>query len=307
MKYIFGPINSRRFGLSLGIDLSPEVKSCNFDCLYCELEAAKPVDKISQPPSVEEIVQEVEWLLLKEPAIDVITITSNGEPTLYPDLEKLVDALNMIKGDKKLLILSNAATITDLNIQSIFQKIDIVKLSLDCVTQACFQKIDRPLNGIKIDKIIEGMKLFSKRFTHTLVIEVLVVEGINDKKVEMLALNEVLQEIKPSRIDLGTIDRPPAYQVKAVSSEKLKSLSSYFKRLPISIIHKEMPKIKVDFDEKAILETLRRRPQSQSDIDYLFSDSAKAILQKLMITNQVIQQNIAGVIFYSETKRILSK
>ncbi len=116
-KYIFGPIQSRRFGLSLGIDLSPEHKSCNFDCLYCELKPAKVTDAITNPPLVTSVISEVKEALQEYQNIDVITITANGEPTLYPYLDVLVDELNNIKKDKKLLILSNASTISDLKIQ----------------------------------------------------------------------------------------------------------------------------------------------------------------------------------------------
>jgi len=87
-KYIFGPVSSRRFGLSLGIDLSPESKSCNFDCLYCELSPAKTVDTIAHPPTVDAVVAEVQEALKAYPDVDVITITANGEPTLYPDLDR---------------------------------------------------------------------------------------------------------------------------------------------------------------------------------------------------------------------------
>ena len=305
--YTFGPINSRRFGLSLGIDLSPEAKSCNFDCLYCELKAVKPIDEIVNPPKVEDIIKDVKAALLKEPNIEVITITSNGEPTLFKDIDALVDALNLIKSDKKLLILSNASMISSPNIQAVLQKIDIVKLSLDCATQKCFQKIDRPIKGILVSDIIDGMKTFAQTFSHDLIIEILVVKGVNDKEEEMDALNLVLQDINPCRIDLGTIDRPPAFDVQPVSSETLKDLSSHYHGLPISIIHKEQPKTRIDLSEDDILHTLKRRPQSQSDVDYLFSDRSKQSLEKLLDEKRVFKQKIAGVVFYSDTSRILSK
>lgn len=307
MNYTFGPINSRRFGLSLGIDLSPDSKSCNFDCLYCELEAAKPIDKITNPPCIEDIIKDVQNALLKEPNIEVITITSNGEPTLYNELDTLVDELNKIKEDKKLLILSNASLIINPNIQATLQKIDIVKLSLDCATQKCFKKIDRPLKGIEVSDIIDGIKTFSKSFIHDLIIEVLVVKGVNDKEEEMDALNLVLKDINPCRIDLGTIDRPPAFDVQAVSSETLKNLSSHFIGLPISIIHKEQPKTRIDLSEEAIIHTIKRRPQSQSDVDYLFSEHSKQNLQKLLDKKEILKQKIAGVVFYSDTTRLSSK
>jgi len=307
VKYTFGPVNSRRFGLSLGIDLSPVSKSCNFDCLYCELKAAKPIDKIKNPPQIKDIINEVKKVLTDKPNIEVITITSNGEPTLYENLDKLVDELNLIKKDKKLLILSNASTIADPKIQEILKKIDIVKLSLDCVSQKCFEKIDRPLEGIKIADIVDGIKTFAKDFKSDLIIEILVVKNVNDKKVEMQMLNIVLQDINPSRIDLGTIDRPPAFDVLPVSSETLKDLSEYFKGLAISIIHKDKPKVRVTFSQDEILETIKRRPQSQSDVDYLFSDISKKYLVRLLDEKKVVKRVIAGVDFYSETKRILSK
>lgn len=298
MKYTFGPVNSRRFGLSLGIDLSPDFKSCNFDCLYCELKAAPPVDAILNPPKVEEIIKDVKTALLKEPNIEVITITSNGEPTLYKDLDILVDRLNEIKDDKKLLILSNSSTITDPKIRTVLKKIDIVKLSLDCVSQMCFKKIDRPMEGIYIKDIILGIKTFAKSFENDLVIEVLLVKGVNDKKQEIKALNRVLNEIKPTRVDFGTIDRPPAFDVSPVTSEALEELSSGFEGLPISIIHKTKPKLRVSFEKDEIKNMLKRRPQSQNDVDYLFSYSSKNNLLQLVNDKEILKKSIAGVIFY---------
>ena len=107
----FGPVISRRFGVSLGIDLSPEFKQCNFDCLYCELKGAKTVSKQIDSLKPELYIEEVQNILQNTPNIDMITITANGEPTLYPYLDELVDGLNKIKGDKKLLILSNSSLI----------------------------------------------------------------------------------------------------------------------------------------------------------------------------------------------------
>jgi len=298
-KYIFGPVASRRFGLSLGIDLSPESKSCNFDCLYCELKPAKVTDRIDNPPAVKEVLSEVEKALHEYPDVDVITITANGEPTLYPELDRLVEGLNELKGDKKLLILSNASTIIDPKVQQVLKEIDIVKLSLDCATEKCFKKIDRPLKSVHIEEIIEGLISFRKNFSHELILEILVVAGINDKEEEMRALAKVLDRVNPDRVDLGTIDRPPAYDVKGVSTETLKDLSHYLGHHNISIMHKEAPQQKVDFSEEEILATLRRRPQSESDVAYLFSKEAQENLENLLRQKRVIVKNIAGVRFYA--------
>ena len=298
-KYIFGPIQSRRFGLSLGIDLSPEHKSCNFDCLYCELKPAKVTDAITNPPLVTSVISEVKEALQEYQNIDVITITANGEPTLYPYLDVLVDELNNIKKDKKLLILSNASTISDLKIQEILKKIDIVKLSLDCATAKCFKKIDRPIKNVSIENIINNLVTFRNKFHNTLILEILVVLGVNDKTEEFNALKKVLDKINPDRIDLGTIDRPPAYDVKGVSIEKLKELREYLGEHNVSIIHKEKPKSRVDFSKDEILSTIKRRPQSEADIEYLFSKKSKENLISLEKEKKITQKNIAGVIFYT--------
>jgi len=302
MKYIFGPINSRRFGLSLGIDLSPEQKICNFDCVYCELKASKPKEHIPNPPNVEDIIKEVKEALKKYPNIDVITITSNGEPTLYKDLEKLVDKLNEIKKNKKLLILSNSSLIFKKDIQKVLSKIDIVKLSLDCATKRCFKKIDRPIKGVDLDKIIEGMIEFSKNYKGVLIVEILVVKGINDKKEEFIKLNQILHKISPKRVDIGTIDRPPAYKVKPVDFKTLFELSKYIKDIPVNIVsRKKEKKFNEDLSEEEILNTLKHRPFTKEDINTLFSKKSLEIFKKLLKENRIKKINISNVEFYTSS------
>ncbi len=298
--YTFGPVNSRRFGISLGIDLSPDVKSCNFDCLYCELKSAKPISFIQNPPKVEDIISEVKEALKRFSNIDVITITSNGEPTLYNELESLVDQINRIKKDKKLLILSNGSTICEKRVQNALKKIDIVKLSLDCATQKCFKKIDRAIKGIEIEELYKCMEKFSKESSSQLVIEILLVKGINDSEDEIKKINEVLQSIKPNRVDIGTIDRPPAYKVNPVSQDKIDKVAKEFTNLPLSIIYKNRPSKKEDFNKSDIMRLLSRRPQSSFDIENFFSNSSKKILKKLLEEKLVVKKDIAGVIFYTK-------
>jgi len=298
-KIIFGPIQSRRFGLSLGIDLSPDEKSCNFDCLYCELAVAQVTDTIKNPPKVEDVLDEVKRAVVEFPDIDVITLTANGEPTLYPHLDALVDGLNLIKKDKKLLILSNASTIYHNKIQKILCKIDIVKLSLDCVSEVCFKKIDRAMDSIMIADIIEGMKQFRTLYKGTMVIEILVIKGVNDNLEEMQKLNTALNEIHPDRIDIGSIDRPPAYAVQPVMEDALKVLAGAFENLPVHLIYKKEPESRVDFTEDEIIETVKRRPQSQADVEHLFTKKAQERLQVLLEAKKLIMIDIAGVRFYA--------
>ncbi|RXJ90628.1 radical SAM protein [Arcobacter sp. CECT 8983] len=295
---IFGPIPSRRFGISLGIDLSPSKKQCNFDCLYCELEKAKTVDTMTTYPSVEEVIAEVKASFEKHPKIDVITITANGEPTLYPDLERLVDELNKIKKDAKTLILSNGSTIYDEKIYKALLKIDTVKLSLDCVSEKCFKKLDRIHSGIDIQKIIDYMIRFSQETKNILVLEVLFVKTLNDKDEEIKALYEAIKKIKPHRVDIGTIDRPPAYNVKPVSFETLEKIAETFEGMNVNIAYKNRPKLQSSFSEEEIKNMLKRRPLTQEDINNMFDEDSKKLLEKLVLEQVVSLVDSSGLNFY---------
>ena len=178
--YIFGPLNSRRFGRSLGIDVSGGKKQCNFDCLYCELGKSKKVSSYSDIVSPQVIINELRSVIVDLKNIDVITISANGEPTLYPYLNEIIDEVNVLKIgiNAKSLILSNSSMIINNQIRQILNKFDIVKLSLDSATESGFKKLDRPIENIKIDEIIEGMIAFSQEFKGELVVEVLFIKNI---------------------------------------------------------------------------------------------------------------------------------
>ena len=294
---IFGPIPSRRFGISLGIDLSPSKKQCNFDCLYCELEGAKTVDKMDIYPSVDEIIKEVK-LNIQKHKLDVITITCNGEPTLYPKLDKLVDRLNEIKDNTKILILSNGSTIYKKDIFETLLKIDLVKLSLDCISEKCFKKLDRQNNSVEIDKIVPSMIEFSQKTKNDFFIEVLFVKDLNDNEEELGLLYEALKKINPKRVDIGTIDRPPAYGVKPVSFDFLETVATKFIGLNTNIVFKNRPKLIQAFSKDEILSTLKRRPLTKEDIENLFDEVSKKELQILINQDIIKIIDSAGVEFY---------
>jgi len=300
MNIIFGPINSRRFGKSLGIDLSPTKKQCNFDCLYCELEPAKTMDRYIDIISVDEIIKELTIALKIHKDIDVITITANGEPTLYPYLYELMVELNKIKGDIKTLILSNGSTIYKSKIQEALMLFDSVKLSLDCATDRCLKKLDRAYIGISIDNIKKGMLDFRKKYNKSLVIEILFVKNINNKIDEIVSLDKFLIKLNPTRIDIGTIDRPPAYKVESLSYEELRDISLQFSSaLPIYIASRKKVISKPSFYTKEeIIDTIKKRPLTQDDIDVLFDKESKLILKELINSNQLKIVSSSGYNFF---------
>lgn len=298
MKILFGPINSRRFGRSLGIDLSPSKKQCNFDCVYCELEAQKPQAKQDEIVSVEEIVLEVQNILEKNISFDFLTLTANGEPSLYPHLEELISSLRKIAKDKKLLILSNGTAVLDQDKFNALLKLDVVKFSLDSAIPKTFYRIDRALKNIDLEKMIEKMAEFKTQFKGDLVMEILVVKDLNDNEEEFVALNQALAKIAPLRVDLSTIDRPPAYAVKKVSEERLLELSKLITSTPVLLPKRHYGGEKLNFNEEELLKMLHLRSQSEIDIENKLDKASQVLLDKLIKEEKVKILNLAGVKFY---------
>lgn len=303
MKFIFGPVASRRFGTSLGIDLSPDRKQCNFDCLYCELAPAAPIERYDTVYPPEEIVAELSEALKEHPNTEVITLTANGEPTLYPHLSELIDQIDAIKAQKQTLILTNSAALIDKNIFVSLLKLDQVKLSLDAVTPDVFTKIDRPHADIQLDKLVEAVIEFSQQYQGRLFIEILFVHGLNDTPDEIAALNKVLNEIECERIDIGTIDRPPAYPIQGISFEKLFEISQQFDaQLPIHIAsRKTITSEPSHYSKEEILNTLDKRPLSPDDTKLLFDEQSLKTLQLMIDEGDITITQISNIDFYIPT------
>ena len=298
MKILFGPVSSRRFGRSLGIDLSPSKKQCNFDCVYCELDPKKAQEKQDEIISIDKIISEVKVMLEKNVEFDFLTLTANGEPSLYPYLNELILSLRSIAKDKKLLILSNGTAVLDEDKFNALLKLDVVKFSLDSAVAKTFYRIDRALKNIDLEKMIEKMADFRARFNGDLIMEILVVKDLNDNEEEFEALNQSLKKIMPLRVDLSTIDRPPAYAVKKVSEEKLLELSKLIDSTPVLLAKRHYEGEKLSFNEEELLKMLHLRSQSEIDIEVKFDEQSKTLLNQLIKEKKVKILDLAGVKFY---------
>lgn len=300
MSTIFGPVHSRRFGVSLGIDLSSSTKQCNFDCLYCELAPMQAISHQHDATPVDTVLRDLQYALTQHPNVDVITLTANGEPTMYPYLNELIDQINAVKKEKQTLILSNSAYLDDPKVFQALLKLDQVKLSLDAATSEIFHKIDRPAEGIDITDILGAIQKFSHVYSGKLFIEILFVRGLNDTFKEVSALNKALTHVKCDRIDIGTIDRPPAYPVQGLEYKELYALSHLFDpSLPIHIVSRTHATATPSYyTQEEILTTLDKRPLTQEDIDALFDDESKKRLQILINEEKITTIERTNIIFY---------
>ncbi|RMD47374.1 MAG: radical SAM protein, partial [Aquificota bacterium] len=143
------------------------------------------------------------------------------------------------------------------------------------------------------------IKEFRKEFNKELIIEILVVKYVNDSPDEIKKIGEILKEIKPDRVDLGTVDRPPAYRVFPVSNEKLYYLSSFLKGLNVNVVERKHEKsYQFELSEEEVLNTLSKRPLTEEDIEKTFSNETVKIFKKLLNENKIKEKTINGKKFF---------
>ena len=212
MKHLFGPVNSRRLGLSQGIDLLPP-KTCNFNCIYCEINRAPQLScERGEHVPTEIILAEIDELLADESRVrdlDVFTITASGEPTLHTGIGTIIRHIKQ-KTDKPVAILTNGSQLHLEEVQKDLMAADVVIPSLDAARPESFRRVNRPAKcSADLETIIGGIADFSRKFTGEIWLEVLLVENINDTPEDIVALQKAIARIRPTRVQLNTVARPP--------------------------------------------------------------------------------------------------
>lgn len=212
MKHLFGPVNSRRLGLSQGIDLLPP-KTCNFNCVYCEINRAPQLScERGEHVPTGVILAEIDELLADRERVrglDVFTITASGEPTLHTGIGRIIRYLKQ-KTDKPVAILTNGSLLHLPEVQDDLMAADIVIPSLDAARPESFRRVNRPAKcSADVATIISGLADFSRKFDGEIWLEVLLVENINDAPEDIAALQEAIAVIRPTRVQLNTVARPP--------------------------------------------------------------------------------------------------
>ncbi|OHD10862.1 MAG: hypothetical protein A2Y34_09505 [Spirochaetes bacterium GWC1_27_15] len=270
-NHIFGPVPSRRLGLSLGVEIVP-YKVCSFNCIYCECGKTQnlTIERKEYIP-VNEIILELKDFLKDNPTLDFITITGSGEPTLNIGLGKIAKFIKDNYPKYKLALLTNGSLLWDKSIQEELKYFDVVKPSLDAVSFDSLEKINNPNKFLDSNKIIEGLIDFRSNFFGQIWLEVFIIPEINDTNKELQLLKDKITKIKPDRIQLNSIDRPPAFKnTKASSKEHLEEIRIFFEPLPVEIISKANAKQKItvlDTDMKEnIISILKRRPCTIEDL-----------------------------------------
>jgi len=223
MGYLFGPVLSRRLGLSMGVDLL-KYKTCNLDCVYCELgrTACLTACRDRFVPR-ERVLKEIE--LRRDEPFDFLTFAGSGEPTLSLDLGQVVSrAKRMI--DSPVAVITNSTLLSSPTVRKEVAAADVVLPSLDAASQEAFMAINRPARGLLAGEMIQGLKDFRREYSGEIWLEVMLVRGINDHDAERIA--RAAESTEPDRIQLNTVVRTPAEPVEPLSQEEMERMLEIF-------------------------------------------------------------------------------
>ncbi len=207
-KYIFGPVASRRLGVSLGIDLVPH-KTCPLNCVYCEAGATNQlVTERHEYVPVDQVISELDYYLKQHPELDFLTFSGAGEPTLNSGIGKIVEFVRSKHPEYRICLLTNGTLFNDDQVIADVREVDLAIPSLDAATEEQYQIINRPHSGLNLEMLVNGLIKFRKAFSGALWLELFVVPGINDSDESIAAFRDIITRIAPDKVQLNTLDRP---------------------------------------------------------------------------------------------------
>jgi wyosine [tRNA(Phe)-imidazoG37] synthetase (radical SAM superfamily) len=303
MRYVYGPVPSRRLGFSLGIDLVP-YKTCSLDCIYCQLgrTTQKSMERRIYTQK-DNVCGEVQEALSKTQRIDYITFSGSGEPTLNSDIGAVIREIKKIT-TLPVAVLTNGTLLFREDVQKDLVEADVVCPSLDAASQEMFEKINRPHPVLHADSIINGLERFRELYKGQIWMEVMLIKNYNDNTEELSRIKNSLSRVQPDRIYLNTVIRPPSeIYAKALSSDEMMTVKNYFDNHCEVIAEFHGQKIgEAQNVEDAIVEMAQRRPVTIVDIANVLGISesnAEKFVKGLKTKNRLKERQYSGKTFYS--------
>lgn len=265
-KHIFGPVPSRRLGLSLGVSPIPE-SSCNYSCIYCQLGRTKNMTNSRKDFfPLEEILEEFKEFVKSGKNYDVVSIVGEGEPTLYFSLKELILKLKELT-DKPVVVITNGSLLSLEEVREALYCADIVLPSFDAYDEALFKKINRPHGKLKYEDIKNGLELFSKEYEGEIWLEIMFMKGINDSEEDILKYKEILKEIKYHRLYINTPVRPPAEDnVQEIDKKTIENAVNILGGISIDLLSSQGFSSDIVDQKEAVISIIKRHPMNQMEI-----------------------------------------
>jgi wyosine [tRNA(Phe)-imidazoG37] synthetase (radical SAM superfamily) len=203
---VYGPVKSWRFGMSLGIDPIYHLSTCSFNCIYCQLGNIQDITtNFKEYVSTDQVINDYKKFLLENKKHDLITYSGSGEPTLASNLSEMVTRIKEISPEVPQAVLTNGTEIHQKEVRANLLNLDKIIFKLDASSDEMLQKINRPANGVTLEKIIEGFELLKKDFSGELEVQTMFMP-INETQLKDYA--NILNKLKPDLVQLNTPKRP---------------------------------------------------------------------------------------------------
>jgi wyosine [tRNA(Phe)-imidazoG37] synthetase (radical SAM superfamily) len=302
-RYFYGPVPSRRLGLSYGVDIVP-FKICTLNCIYCQLGKSTnvTVERKNYGP-IEPILAELKEIVKTGQRSDFITVAGSGEPTLNSQLGKLIEGIKNLT-DIPVAILTNGTLFYKEDVRNDCAKADVVMPSLDAGDAKTFEKVNRPHRDINIENLIFGLSTFRKEYAGQIWLEVFLVEGFNTESEQISKIRNAIEQIRPDKVHLNTAVRPTAEpDLKRLDTGKLRSIASQLgpqceiiADFPIRY-HSNLPEKTSD----DVLSILKRRPCSLDDISSGLGINHNEALKYIKILQDrglILCEQKEGVLFF---------
>lgn len=306
INHVFGPVASRRLGISLGVDIIP-YKVCTLDCVYCECGKSTHItlerDHFVSPHIV---LEEIKEIITNHSHIDYITFSGSGEPTLNKDIGVIIQGIRNIT-DIPIAVLTNGTLLYQPEVRQEISGAHLVLPSLDAVTPLAFARINRPHPSLDIQTIIEGLIKFRQEFNGQIWLEVFIALNINDHPEELEQVYQAIKDIQPDKVQLNSLDRPPAVEgIQAVPLETLETIQAQWSDLPVEIIKRIRKREEIaSFSknlENTILNTIKRRPLTIDDLIVLTGKNRLELLKYIDVLEKekkIYPKIVAENIFYA--------
>lgn len=272
-KHVFGPVPSRRLGVSLGVDLVTP-KSCNMNCVFCECGATRELKlKRESFKDIDEVKNEIlEAIKIVKP--DYITFSGSGEPTLSKDLGKIIEWIKS-NLEIKVCVITNSLLLEDNEVVKELEKADLIMPTLNSVDNLIFKKINRPSAQIDVSQVMRGLENLSKKYKGKIYIESFIIEGLNDSNEHTEKMVAFLKNINFTKLQLNTLDRPGTENwVQSASYETMQRIKNKYLELGISNVEivKEMKELdkKIEVNEELLKNMKEKREYSEKDLKKIF-------------------------------------
>ncbi len=314
-SFVYGPVPSRRLGLSLGINITP-FKTCTLDCVYCQCgrTTKKTLERRSFFP-IEDILTAVRSAVRNwQPAtrnsqLSFLTFSGEGEPTLNRDIGRLIRRLKR-EFSIPVAVITNSTLMPDPQVRRDLYAADLVVPSLDAADQRNFARVDRGHRDLRVADTIAGLKLFRHYFRGKMWLEIMLVKGVNDSVEHIVALRKAAWEIKPDRVQLNTVVRPPAEKsAKPMSHEDLEQIQCLFGPNTDVMESSASPSVQARIPRRrfrgrpdvAIAATVANRPVTRADLAGALGIAPKTLdsaLRRLLRAKRIRQVDFWGKTFY---------